>query len=322
MKKLFLPILALLLIAAREKEQYVTTETQPVKEVNQNALTAHLAHGDYLPDAEGYTAEGTCTGSMDDCDDTNAAINPGATEVCDGIDNNCDGNIAEGVQTTFCADADADGFGNAAVSVLACFGPMGYVLDNTACDDTNGAINPDATEMPGNGLDDDCDPNTPDGCPEIQGLLTVTLPDGSCLYVHPTDNNGAILWGGMGTDIAALNNIITQAAANADFDGAGNTQKIVDELGAGSYAAKLCADLDAYGSQDWYLPAAGELNEMYKKLGPTTNGFGGSGQITIGFYWSSSEFVDSNAWNQIFDNGLQGADLKDDVHPRCRCVRR
>ena len=67
-------------------------------EVSVNALDAHLAHGDFVADADGdgYTAVGACTGSADDCDDNNAAINPGADEVCDdGIDNNCDGDVDE-----------------------------------------------------------------------------------------------------------------------------------------------------------------------------------------------------------------------------------
>lgn len=63
-------------------------------QVNANAVPAHLAHGDYLPDADGdgYTAVGACSGSMNDCDDSNPNVHPGATEICDnGIDDDCDG---------------------------------------------------------------------------------------------------------------------------------------------------------------------------------------------------------------------------------------
>ena len=44
----------------------------------------------------------------EDCDDGNADINPDATETCDGVDNNCDGEIDEGVTTTFYADGDEE----------------------------------------------------------------------------------------------------------------------------------------------------------------------------------------------------------------------
>lgn len=69
-----------------------------VIEINQNALAAHLAHGDVVPDSDGdgYTAVGACTGSADDCNDQDATINPGAEEVCgDGLDNNCNGIVDE-----------------------------------------------------------------------------------------------------------------------------------------------------------------------------------------------------------------------------------
>lgn len=69
-----------------------------VIEVNVNALDAHLAHGDYLLDADGdgFTAFGACAGSMDDCDDNDDTVFPGAEEICgDGIDNNCDGRVDE-----------------------------------------------------------------------------------------------------------------------------------------------------------------------------------------------------------------------------------
>jgi len=91
-----------------------------------------------------------------DCDDTDAAIHPNATEICNDLDDNCDGQIDEGVQSTFYADADGDGYGNAAVSQMACSAPSGFVNDNTDCNDNNAQIHPGAQEVC-NDIDDDCD---------------------------------------------------------------------------------------------------------------------------------------------------------------------
>ncbi len=91
-----------------------------------------------------------------DCDDTNAAVNPGATEVCNTIDDDCDTFIDEGVQLTFYQDSDGDGFGNAGVTTLACSAPSGFVSDNTDCNDGNAAINPGASEVC-DLIDNDCD---------------------------------------------------------------------------------------------------------------------------------------------------------------------
>lgn len=98
----------------------------------------------------------------DDCDDGNPNVYPGAPEICDGLDNDCDGLVDEGVLLTFYADADGDGFGNPAVTTLACTAPAGYVSDNTDCNDANASINPSATEAC-NGLDDDCDNSVDEG---------------------------------------------------------------------------------------------------------------------------------------------------------------
>ncbi|MCB9279877.1 MAG: T9SS type A sorting domain-containing protein [Lewinellaceae bacterium] len=83
-----------------------------------------------------------------DCNDADPAINPAATEICDGIDNNCDGQIDEGVQTTFYADADGDGYGDPANTIEDCAAPTGYVSDNTDCDDTDADEFPDQTWFP------------------------------------------------------------------------------------------------------------------------------------------------------------------------------
>jgi hypothetical protein len=78
-----------------------------------------------------------------DCNDGNPAVNPGASEVCNGVDDDCDSSTDEGVQTTYYRDMDGDGFGNSAVTTMACALPTGYVTNDDDCDDS------DADEFPG-----------------------------------------------------------------------------------------------------------------------------------------------------------------------------
>lgn len=82
-----------------------------------------------------------------DCNNTNSAIHPNATEVCDFIDNNCDGFIDENLLVTFYQDADQDGFGNNSIIVETCFAPAGYTNIGGDCNDTAAAINPNAVEI-------------------------------------------------------------------------------------------------------------------------------------------------------------------------------
>ena len=101
----------------------------------------------------GFSANG------DDCDDTNAATSPAAYEICDGIDNNCDGNTDDSGALnaiTWYADTDADGYGDGASSVTACEAPSNHVTNDGDCDDTNAAANPGADEVC-DGADNDCD---------------------------------------------------------------------------------------------------------------------------------------------------------------------
>ena len=101
----------------------------------------------------------------DDCDDEASAAYPGATEVCDAIDNDCDGATDEDDAddaTTWFADADEDGFGDPDISTAACSAPEGFVSNNTDCNDTNDTIHPDATETCDD-LDNDCDGDVDEG---------------------------------------------------------------------------------------------------------------------------------------------------------------
>ncbi|MBK9639419.1 MAG: putative metal-binding motif-containing protein [Bacteroidetes bacterium] len=94
----------------------------------------------------------------------NAAINPAAVEVCNGIDDDCNGLSDDGLTfVTYYADADVDGYGDATVAQSTCNGaPVGYVIDATDCDDNNAAVNPAAAEVC-NGIDDNCNGLTDEG---------------------------------------------------------------------------------------------------------------------------------------------------------------
>jgi hypothetical protein len=97
-----------------------------------------------------------------DCNDSEISINPGADEICNRIDDNCDGSIDEGVAQTYCMDSDGDGFGDPSTAIQACVLPAGYVSDNSDCNDSNAVVFPGAQEVK-NEIDDDCDGQVDEG---------------------------------------------------------------------------------------------------------------------------------------------------------------
>ncbi|MCB9760960.1 MAG: FG-GAP repeat protein [Alphaproteobacteria bacterium] len=105
-------------------------------------------------------ADGDGVPASEDCDDNDADVHPGAAELCDGVDNDCDEEIDEPEDApVWYADGDGDGFGDPGDSVQACDAPTGYVADATDCDDTDAAVRPGVNELC-NGVDDDCDGET------------------------------------------------------------------------------------------------------------------------------------------------------------------
>ncbi len=93
-----------------------------------------------------------------DCDDGDPGIHPGADEYCDGVDTDCDGAADTGAidGSTFFADADADGYGDAGSTTVECALPSGYSVDSSDCDDANPDSYPGADEHC-DGDDNDCD---------------------------------------------------------------------------------------------------------------------------------------------------------------------
>ena len=116
----------------------------------------------------GYKLAINLLATSGDCNDANANINPGATEQCDGIDNDCDGQI-DGEVPAWYKDADNDGYSDG-TTLVQCTKPAGYKLpaNLTAisgdCDDASSNIFPGAPELC-DGLDNDCDAQSDEGCP-------------------------------------------------------------------------------------------------------------------------------------------------------------
>ena len=102
----------------------------------------------------GYIADNS------DCDDTNTSVYPGATELCNNLDNDCNGLIDDNAVNAFYwyADFDRDNFGDSSNSLYQCTQPFDYILNQNDCDDSSDDISPDAPELC-NGIDDDCDGN-------------------------------------------------------------------------------------------------------------------------------------------------------------------
>lgn len=139
-----------------------------------------------------------------DCYDANPAIYPGATEICNGVDDNCSGMVDEGLLITFYADNDGDLFGDPEEFELFCEGIAGYVEDNTDCNDTNNLIYPGATELCNN-IDDNCDGNIDEGFViniTIAASGPTTICQGSNVTLTATHNGDAVQWKKNGVDIA------------------------------------------------------------------------------------------------------------------------
>jgi hypothetical protein len=185
-----------------------------------------------------------------DCNDTDAAVHPGASEACDGIDNNCDGAVDESVGVTFYADGDGDGYGTEGSAVVECEMPTGYAADAGDCDEGDPAINPGAQEIcDAADVDEDCDGLLDSNDPSIAGTTT---------YHPDADLDG---YGDAATDILACEQPAGALTDGGDCDD-GNAAahpggiEVCDGSGSDEDCDGLADDADPDVTRSDYWPDA------------------------------------------------------------------
>lgn len=164
---------------------------------NLSAITSYLDS-----DRDGYgTSAGASTSCSipsgyvrvnGDCNDSSASINPGATEVCDQVDNNCNSQVDENLSAiTSYLDADRDGYGTSARSTTSCSVPSGYVRDATDCNDTLADTHPLASEA------NDCRDNDCDGYAETRADMNrnKSLSKQVCSGADTDDDSDGFVYG-------------------------------------------------------------------------------------------------------------------------------
>ena len=214
--------------------------------------------------------------SSDDCDDLDSTSFPGAAEVCDLADNDCDGDTDEGVGTDWYQDFDGDGYGNGSVSSSACSAPSGYVANALDCDDLSASTSPAAYEIC-DGADNDCDGTTD----EADALNATTW------YVD-ADSDGYGSSTGSTTSCDAPSGYSASATDCDDVDPAVNP-------GATEFCDAVDNDCDGTTDED----DASDASTWYADL--DSDGFGSASDTSVacnqpaGFVGDSTDCDDTNA---------------------------
>jgi hypothetical protein len=222
------------------------------------------------------------TPTSTDCNDANGATRPGATELCNGVDDDCDGSIDEGVLRTYYRDADGDGFGALATATTGCAAPAGYVATSTDCDDTRASSSPVGVEVCDTTMrDEDCDSTANEGCACIDGTTQACGGGSPVRGVCRAGTQRCIAgtWAPCEGNIDPGTRTETCNGFDDDCDGMADESLLAascyvdadsDGAGIGTAITTLCADtMRAGGCPSGYANVAGDCNDSNAARSPT-----------------------------------------------------
>ncbi len=268
-----LPFLALSLFACREagETKYVTDRDEDGfgedddcndedasvgGPVTYYADYDHDGHGDlatgdaYCERPAGYVEVG------DDCDDNEAAAYPGNTEVCDGVDNDCDGTVDNGAESVlYYADVDNDGYGDDASTIYDCTPPEGYATVGGDCNDTDAAYNPGA-------LEEDCEDPNDYNCDGSVGYADDD-GDGFAACSECNDGDSTIFPGAS----ESCNGIDDDCDGTTDEEAVDTTTYYADDDADGHGDASAPAEL--CGLEDGYSASADDCDDTRGDISPS-----------------------------------------------------
>ena len=223
-----------------------------------------------------------------DCNDNNAAVNPGATEVCNGVDDDCDSAIDEGVLNTYWLDADNDTYGDLANPLQTCAGspPPGFRANSTDCNDSNAGINPGALDTNCNAVDENCSglrTRAMSRCRQPAASAAAPAPD------RPPASAAwcwTVAWRGARTEICA-NTVdddcdgFTDEAGPRYVDDTGGSDVLNDCLAAGTPCATIQHGIDVACVGETVNVAAGTYTENVIVNKTVTVQGAGEGSTTV-----------------------------------------